>query len=45
MVKNSYTFAKYIGSTLAVKSGQLGDNANTFIRIFSADTFGFAVAI
>ena len=26
---------------MAVKSGQLGDNADTFIPIFSADALGF----
>ena len=30
---------------MAVKSVQLGGNADTFISIFSADTLGFAVAI
>ena len=30
---------------MAVKSVQLGDNADTFMSIFSADTLGFAVAI
>ena len=33
-----------IGSTIAVKSGQLGGgNADTFIPIFSADTLDFLV--
>ena len=30
---------------MAVKSAQLGPNADTFMPIFSADTLGFAVAI
>ena len=34
-----------IGSTGAVKSGQLGGNEDTFMPIFPADTLGFAVAI
>ena len=32
-----------IGSTIAVKSGQLGGNADTFMPIFSADTLDFLV--
>ena len=32
-------------STIAVKSGHLGSNADTFMPIFSADSLGFAVAI
>ena len=42
-----YTFDKFFrtGSTIAVKSDQLGGNADTFMSIFSADPFGFAVAI
>ena len=32
-----------IGSTIAVKSGQLGGNADTFVPIFSADTLDFLV--
>ena len=32
-----------IGSTIAVKSGQLGCNADTFMLIFSADTLDFLV--
>ena len=31
------------GSTMAVKSCQLGGNADTFMPIFSADTLGFLV--
>ena len=34
-----------IGSTVAVKSGQLGGKADIFMPMFSADTLGFAVAI
>ena len=34
-----------IGSIIAVKSGQLCGNADTFMPIFSANTLGFAVAI
>ena len=34
-----------IGSTIVVKTGQLGSNAATFMPIFSADALGFAVAI
>ena len=34
-----------IGRTMAVKSGQLGGNVDTFISIFSADTLGFAVSV
>ena len=30
---------------MAVKSGQLGGNADTFMPIFSADTLEFAVAV
>ena len=30
---------------MAVKRGQLGDNADTFRRIVSADALGFSVAI
>ena len=30
---------------MAVKSVQLGGNADNFMSIFSADTLGFAVAI
>ena len=30
---------------MAVKSGQLGGNADTFTPIFSADTLEFAVAV
>ena len=40
-VKNRYLFDKFcyrIGSTIAVKSGELGGNADTFMPIFSADT-------
>ena len=34
-----------MGSTIAVKRGQLGDNADTFMCIFSADALCFSVAI
>ena len=34
-----------IGSTIVVKTGQLGGNAATFIRIVSVDALGFAVAM
>ena len=30
-----------MGSTITVKSGQLGGNADTFMSIFSADTLDF----
>ena len=30
---------------MAVKSGQLGDNADTFMPIFSATALGISVAI
>ena len=44
---NSYLFDKFviarIGSTIAVKSSQLGGNADTFMPIFSADTLDFLV--
>ena len=30
---------------MAVKRGQLGDNTDTFMRIFSADALGFSEAI
>ena len=30
---------------MAVKSGQLGGNADTFMPIFSPDTLEFAVAV
>ena len=39
-VKNSYLFDKFVIElvrTVAVKSDQLGGNANTFMTIFSAD--------
>ena len=45
--KNNYTviripgIIRIIGSTIAVKSGQMVGNADTFIPIFSADTLGF----
>ena len=44
-MKNSYLFDKFdrIGSTVAIKSGQLGGNADTFMPIFSADTLDFLV--
>ena len=45
-VKNSYLFDKMcykISSTITVKSGQLGGNADTFMPIFSADTLDFLV--
>ena len=32
-----------IGSTIAIKSGQLGGNADTFMPIYSADTLDFSV--
>ena len=32
-----------ISSTITVKSGQLGGNADTFMPIFSADTLDFLV--
>ena len=32
-----------MGSTVAVKSGQLGGNADTFVPIFSAYTLDFLV--
>ena len=30
---------------MAVKKGQLGDNTDTFMRVFSADSLGFSLAI
>ena len=30
---------------MAVKRGKLGDNADTVMRIFSADALGFSVAM
>ena len=45
-VKNSYLFDKFFyrtDSTIAVKRGQLGGNAGTFMPIFSADTIDFLV--
>ena len=30
---------------MTVKRGQTGDNADTFMRIFSTDALGFLVAI
>ena len=33
-----------MGSTMAVKSGQLGCNVGTFMPIFLADTLDFLVA-
>ena len=40
----SYLFNFYrIGSTKAIKSDQLGGNADTFILIFPADTLDFLV--
>ena len=30
---------------MTVKRGQLGDNVDTFMGIFSADALGFSVAI
>ena len=32
-----------VGGTIAVKSGQLGGNADTSVPIFSADTLDFLV--
>ena len=32
-----------IGSTIALKSGQLGGNAHTFMPLFSLDTLDFLV--
>ena len=32
-----------IGSTIAIKSGQLGGNADTFMPIYSADPLDFSV--
>ena len=45
-MKNSHTFAKSALEfvALTVKRGQLGDNADTFICIFSVDALGFSVA-
>ena len=43
-VKNSYLTDKFV-TELVVKSGQLDGNADTFLLIFSAYTFDFAVAI
>ena len=34
-----------IGTTTAVKNGQIGYNESTFMPIFYAYTFGFSVAI
>ena len=44
-MKNRCLFGKCnrIGSTVAVKSGQLGGHADTFMPIFSADTLDFLV--
>ena len=44
-VKNSYLFDKFVIElvALAVKSGQLGGIADTFMLIFSADTLDFLV--
>ena len=46
-MKNSYLFDKFviarIGSTIAVKHDQLGDNADTFMPIFCANTIDFLV--
>ena len=44
-MKNSYTFDKFVIGLVAVKIGQLGGNSDTFMSIFSGDTFGFVVAI
>ena len=46
-MKNIYTFGICYrrGSTIAVKSRQLGGNTDAFIPIFSADVLAFAVAI
>ena len=46
--KNSYLFdifKKKNGSTIAVKCGQLGDNKDSFMPIFSADTLDFQIVI
>ena len=46
-MKNSYLFYKLvisrIGNIIAVKSGQLGGNADFFMLIFSADILDFLV--
>ena len=42
-VKNSYLFDKFVIEFVAVKSAQLGGNADTFMSIFSADTLDFLV--
>ena len=41
-VKNSYLFDKFvIELVIAIKSGQLGGNADTFMPMLSADTLDF----
>ena len=41
-VKNSYLFDKFvIELVIAIKSGQLGGNADTFMPMFSADALDF----
>ena len=47
-MKSSYLYEKICyrtSSTIAVKNGQLGGNADTFMPIFLADIHAFAVAI
>ena len=41
-MNNSYNCYR-TDSTIAVKSGQLGGNADTFMSIFSADTLDFLI--
>ena len=46
-MKNRYLFNEFcyrIGSTIAVKSGELGGNTDTFMPIFSVDTLDFLIA-
>ena len=41
-MKNSYLFDKFvIELVIAIKSGQLGGNADTFMPMFSVDTLDF----
>ena len=44
-MRNSYTFVKFVIELpiIAVKSGQLGGKADTFIPIFFADILLFAI--
>ena len=46
-MKNSHTFARFyrIGTTMAVKNGQIGYNESTFMPKFYAYTLGFSVAM